>query len=168
MKSLFYILFACIESRFIDIDFLHKWTESLIIKSKKPQNWLLDLTICSDSESALNTLRKYLSLSNDILDNEYGEILIGFFYLCYKKNTISFDEFISEVIDVSDAYEIETFNFEELLQIHKRGNIASDYFQRLLLEKFGRYGEKSNFLYMHLTNENLYQKEQNIIEDRAT
>ncbi|MEE4358519.1 MAG: hypothetical protein V2I97_18755 [Desulfococcaceae bacterium] len=110
-----YILFACIESRFIDIDFLHKWTESLIIKSKKPQNWLLDLTICSDSESALNTLRKYLSLSNDILDNEYGEILIGFFYLCYKKNTISFDEFISEVIDVSDAYEIETFNFEELL-----------------------------------------------------
>lgn len=84
-KSLFYILFAGIDSGYIGISFLQKWTEQLINNSENPQDWLIDLTMCSDPDSTLNVLRKCLSNSGEILDEEYGETLIGFLCLGLEK-----------------------------------------------------------------------------------
>ncbi len=147
MKSLFYSLIACIDSQFVGMPFLKKWTESLIIKSKTPQDWLIDLTMCSDSDAALNVLAEYLILSGEVLDEEYGDILVGFLYLGHIKNILTLEKFLTEVLDVVDAYEIYNLEVDDLLQVLKKDNTMSEDLRGLLLEKFGKYGERSNSLY---------------------
>ena len=162
MKSLFHILFACIESHFVDIPFLQKWTETLINKSKCPQYWLVELTMCSDSESVLNVLSKYLAFSDNALCEDYWEIILGFLYLSYINNKLTLDQFIYEVVDVADAYEIEAYLY--LGELLDKNQVTTENLQELLLKKFVKYKNKANLLYKYLTSDNLYEKEQELIE----
>ncbi len=150
MESLFVILFALLESNFISIHFLQNWTEKLIDISKSPPDWLFDLTMCSDSNEALNVLRKNLALSGETLDDEYGGILVGFFYLSYMNKKISFQKLRYEILDVIDAYEIENLDIEEMVPLFKteQGDIEG-----LFLKRFEKYGKKSNVLYSYLISQ---------------
>ena len=150
MESLFVILLAAIESNFMSIPFLQNWTEKLIDILESPPDWLIDLTMCFDSDEALNVLRKNLVLSGEVLDDEkYGGILVGFFYLSYLNKKISFQKFQSEILDVIDAYEIENLDIEEIGPIFE----TEPDIEGLLLKRFEKYGEKSNVLYSYLISQ---------------
>ncbi|MCP4112604.1 MAG: hypothetical protein GY749_44940 [Desulfobacteraceae bacterium] len=164
MKSIFYILFAGIDSGFFCINFLQKWTEHLINNSESPQDWLIDLTMCSDTESALNILRKCLSNSDKTLDEGYGETLIGFLCLGLENKILSLGKFFSEVIDVMDSYEIVDLDIDDLLQLYKRDQFLSEEIQRLISYKFKKYRDNSNHLYRYLIDNELYKKERLMIE----
>lgn len=149
-KTLFHILFAGIDSGFIDISFVQKWTEKLINNSDSPQDWLIDLTMCSDADSALNILRNYLRNSGETLYEGYGETLLGFLCLGLENKTLSLDEFFSEIIDVIDSYEIVDLDIDELLHLYKRDQFLSEELQKFISAKFGEYREKSNQLYRYM------------------
>ncbi len=153
-ESIFHILFAGIQSGFIDISFLKKWTEELIDISDKPQYWLIDLTLCSDSDSALNILRKYQRDSGKKLSEGYGETLLGFLCLSFENKKLSLDKFFSKIIDVLDGYGsiygIGDLEVEMLSQFYQGDQFMSEEFLKFVSSKFGEYREKSNQLYRYL------------------
>lgn len=155
MKSIFYILFAGIDSGFLDLTFIKNWTERLILNSETPQEWLIDLTLCSDLDSAMSILEKWLSNSGETLDEGYGETLIGFLCLCLEGELISIEKFISEVTDVMDSYEVVDLEIEEILIRYYKNQILSDELQKSISNKFKKYRENSSKLYKHLTDYSL-------------
>lgn len=81
-----------------------------------------------------------------------------------REKKITLEQFISELLDVVDAYEIENLYLDDLLQVLKKENVTIGNIEGLIADKFEKYGEYSNSLHEYLINDNLYQKEQHAIE----
>jgi len=168
MKSLFYILSAGIDSDFLDISFIHKWSEELIVKAEKPKIWLIDLTLCSDSDSALDVLNNCVRHYGERLDEEYDRSLIGFLCLGLEKKLLSLDKFLSQVFDAVDPRLLAELksDLHELYQLFERDQSLSDELQAAISSRFGAYRDESEQLYKYLIADDLYEKEKSMIEAR--
>ena len=115
MKLFMSTLFAAIESKYLDLPSLKGWADQCIEATNQPKNWLVDLSMASSSENALDVLRAALPEHGVVVDESYGELLLGFWYLRLKAEDVSKDEFATECIDVIDAYEVQELDGTEIV-----------------------------------------------------
>lgn len=160
MESIFIILFACIESGFLSIAFIQKWSEKLISASNCPQDWLIELTSCIDEKSALNILRRCVVHYGVMFDEVYGKILIGFLYLNFKAGNLSSEQFIKEIIDIADAYEVVELDSESIRVESGEIKVSKDRTLHILEE----WSACSQENYEYLTSQELYENEKRLIE----
>jgi hypothetical protein len=115
MKLFLTTLFAAIESEYLDLSSLRSWADRCIEAAQKPRDWLVDLSMASSGESALDVLRAALPEYGVMLDESYGELLLGFWYQRLGKGELSEDKFANECIDILDAYEIQELDGTEFV-----------------------------------------------------
>jgi hypothetical protein len=127
MKLFLTTIFAAIESRFVDLVNLKSWADRCIEATPQPCDWLIDLSLASSSNEALNVLRNALPEYEVMLDESYGELLLGFWYLRWANHDVAQEEFITECVDVIDAYEVQELDGNEIVD----GSISASLNQSL-------------------------------------
>jgi hypothetical protein len=115
MKLFMTTLFAAIESNYLGLPSMKDWADQCIEAAKQPTDWLIDLSMASSSENALDVLRVALPRYGAMLDENYGELLLGFWYMRLREGGVSKNEFATECIDVIDAYEVQELDGTEIV-----------------------------------------------------
>jgi hypothetical protein len=115
MKLFMTTLFAAIESNYLVLPSLKDWADQCIEAAKQPTDWLIDLSMASSSENALDVLRVALPRYGVMLDQNYGELLLGFWYMRLREGSVSKNEFATVCIDVIDAYEVQELDGTEIV-----------------------------------------------------
>lgn len=116
MKILLTTIFAGIESYFLDLATLKDWADRCIDSAAQPCDWIIDLSLASSREHALNVLRETLPRFEVTLNESYGELLVGFWYLRFSSHEVVEREFLTELIDVIDAYQLKELDGEEIAE----------------------------------------------------
>lgn len=158
MPSALIILFACIESEYLSKDAVESWATMWVSKLPCPPVWLIDLLGANNQDQQIDILRERLIQSGLLLDQEYAEFLLGFYYLNFINEKISLNEFESLAVDVVDAYDLEGVDPELLNKLFKKP-ISIDKAKEVAELYFGRYREKSEKGYFYLSSGDLEKKE---------
>lgn len=145
------ILFACIDSGYLDNASIRSWATSIVSKVAEPQMWLIELLGSKSTEESLNILRTELPKLGLTLDHNYAELVLGFLYLMFIDKKLTEGEFKTELIDIIDAYDVEDIDpellhglFEDKSDIIKKNRMLSD-----LLSGFSHKSEESYRYIMH-------------------
>ncbi|MCY3005553.1 MAG: hypothetical protein NTV29_06210 [Planctomycetota bacterium] len=115
LKVLLTTIFAAVESNYLDLASLKDWTDRCIEFATHPADWIIDLSLASNVEHALNILRQILPRFEVTLDEGYGELLVGFWYIRFDRHDVAEGEFLKEVVDVIDAYQVKELDGEEIV-----------------------------------------------------
>jgi len=115
IKLILTTIFAAIESGFVDLASLKNWADRCIDTIPQPRNWLIDLSLASSEQNALDVLRRALPEYGVMLDESYGELLLGFWYLRLANRKVSQEDFLVECIDIIDAYEVQELDGNEIV-----------------------------------------------------
>ncbi len=166
MQTIIKTLLLALETKYISIDFIHRWSESLIENSNNPKNWLIDLTTSYTEKEMLSTLKK-LELEfyweKPYFKEIYEEILLGFYYLSFKNENIDSTEFISSLIDNVDAYEITNIDLENILIDYDK-SYSIENINLKVLSMLEAFSIRSKKLFNYLINSSFYNKEIKNIE----
>ena len=103
MNSLLVILFVIIDTRFVDYTFVKNWAEAVIEKVASPQSWLFDLADCIDLNKMQDMLRSKIYDEGVFFDDHYQRLCLGFLFLRYENDGISYLDLEGEVVGVIDA-----------------------------------------------------------------
>ena len=115
MNVLLTTLFASLESNYVELPLLKNWADQCIESTKQPSRWLIDLSLASSTENALDILRLALPEYGVMLDQSYGKLLLGFLYQRLNKGGLSREDFDTECIDIIDAYEVHELDGSEIV-----------------------------------------------------
>lgn len=125
MEILLTTVFAGIESHFVDLASLKDWADRCIGFADQPCDWIIDLSLASSSEHALNVLRAALPRFDVTLNESYGKLLVGFWYLRFSNNDVAEGKFLTELIDVIDAYQVKELDGEEISEGRLSGSATT-------------------------------------------
>ncbi|CAM3536955.1 hypothetical protein VA7868_03930 [Vibrio aerogenes CECT 7868] len=163
MDSIFVVLYACLESNYVNISFFRQWSERLIGLSTCPKDWLISLTTASSEDEVSNVLRDCLLETGEILGDRYNQLLLGFLYLAYQKQLISPEKFVGELIDVVDAADMEIIGCGNIL-VEPTGTMSVENVDGCVLEVLKQFAEDCSRLFKRLDAEVIYEKEKEIFE----
>jgi len=148
LKVLLTTIFAAVESNYLDLASLKDWTDRCIEFAAHPADWIIDLSLASNVEHALNILRQILPRFEVTLDEGYGELLVGFWYIRFDRHDVAEGEFLKEVVDVIDAYQVKELDGEEIVDgclsdiarsfLVPRAKVSQDALGRILELRFTR------------------------------
>lgn len=106
MFRLPHVLFAVIDTRLWSIDQIRAWADKLITEMTDPASWLLNVSVATTSEEAANAVREALRARGVVLPEDIGGLLIGLLCRRFTRGDSARAQFIAEVADVLDAYEV--------------------------------------------------------------
>ena len=127
MKNhLLFMLFACIESKYIDTTFLNKWADTMISCVDIPKTWLINLSLCNNLDCGLNVVGNEIISLGMQFDEEYVWLLMGFLCLRFQEGKIERDDFQARIIDAVDAHQPSGIDVENCKSIFKRMSDKGD------------------------------------------
>ncbi|NHZ35785.1 hypothetical protein [Massilia rubra] len=114
MDSITIALFAIIQAKYVNVDFLNSWAIRMRCKLPEHTDWLGQLEVCQNLECAEGVLREEVINSGIDVSKTLPKLFVGFLYLRLKKKELTLQEFESELIDIADAYDIAGLEIERI------------------------------------------------------
>lgn len=126
MINIFLTFAVGIEAKFINFDFVDRWAEKIISQLDNAQPWLFELLLSKNEMNALEIFRNniYKGMENSEIsqfqssrNRKYVELFLGFLYLSYKENKISYDELMSQAGEILDIYGLDHWSIETFVSV---------------------------------------------------
>ena len=93
-----YIVCAMLESQFIDLDNLIRWSDHFIEMANTPAEWLFSISLGTNYNDVVYSMRMSL-IEDELLDeNLIDTLFIGLSYLSYKDEKISLTELDKKLV----------------------------------------------------------------------
>jgi hypothetical protein len=112
MYSLPIILFAAIDSRTWSVDDVRAWADRLIMEASIVPEWLAELSLSVSIEEAAKSVGQHLA-KHLVLPEDIAGLLVGMRYLRFCRGDMSWEQLVSEVGGIVDAYGAIGFDVEE-------------------------------------------------------
>ena len=114
---------AAAESGYAKPSDWRSWADQIILVMPHPPIWIIDMAVAEDVDGlakALNDRRFVEGLaegrSREASETEFEEIVVGYFWLRFRKNEIALSECLWLAAWRSDAYQLD-FSWDELLEL---------------------------------------------------
>lgn len=164
MPHLIATLCAIAESELWTISEFRGWADSLISVAERPAVWLINLSMSKSLDDVENLLSSGLMSYGQTLPENYGELLLSFLCLRYRKNAIGRRDLLSKLFDVCDAYETGVFNMSELAELASRSDPERSVAWPALEARLLQFGEAAEAMEADLKDEHLPEREAEILE----
>jgi hypothetical protein len=104
----------------------------LLCVLEKPALWVLELSVATANENALSIVRAALEERNVVLDENVGDLIVGFIYRRFLTGDIDRDDFLAQATDVIDAYQTSMINIDDWCQQIDCGSEPSTWLELVL------------------------------------
>lgn len=114
MNNVLVIIFSLIDCNVWDIYKLREWADRSILMIDNPQNWIFELSLAKDLESAGSIITNAMKFHGVRLPEDIGSMLVGFILYRLDNNLISLGAAKKHILDVVDAYQVRNINVESV------------------------------------------------------